>query len=332
MGFIAAGIAAVGAGVSAYGTIKNASAIKKAAGKDAGAREALYDRQSENLDKVIGKKTRKLKNIGNIFDRINSAAFGDTDTLDKLRTAQQDYANLAAGDFTGFEESLRKTLSDSLINTFGSGAPIGTFAGIAADKQLEYREKGIEKATGIGAYISGEANNLINYEFGIMDQNFNTGYQLDSDRVNGVSAARMEAAKTQGVGMTAIGNAVQQVGGALTSYNTYKGTQASQAASLANSNRYMDILEKSYQSQSRPTVSPASAYIGGASEYPASSASNRSVGSGNFIEPDYSDVPLPTGPALYTDDVGLLPPLSYNSSKYSNLGILSSIGRKIVTT
>lgn len=221
MGFIAAGIAvaAIGAGVSAYGTAQNAAAQQAAAEEAARTQEALFQRQNDNLDTLIKQKENKLYNAGNIFDRFKSTgAFGDTTTLENLRKAQQDFSNLAAGDFSGFESQLKKSMSDALINTGQSGAPIGTFAGLAADQQMQFRELGIKEGVGITDFLSAQTNQLLGSEFGIMDQKFNTGYQLDRDRVLGVNASNQQAAAQEGVGTIAYGNAAQSIGSSIATY------------------------------------------------------------------------------------------------------------------
>jgi hypothetical protein len=228
MGFIAAGlaVAAIGAGVSAYGTAQNAAAQKDAAQAAALSQQGLFDRQNQNLTDLINQKENKLYNAGNIFDRFKSTgAFGDTTTLENLRTAQQDFSNLAAGDFTGFEAQLKKSMGDALLSTGQSGAPIGTFAGLAADQQMQYRKEGLSAAIGVTDFLSNQTNQLLGQEFGIMDQKFNTGYQLDRDRVLGVNASNQQAAAQTGVGTIAYGNAGQSIGSSLLTYGMYNGSQ-----------------------------------------------------------------------------------------------------------
>ena len=113
-------VSAVGAGVSAYGAAKSASAIGDANKANAEAEQELYDRQMKAANQLSNRKMNKLSDLGNIFDRMESTgAFGSGDTLKNLRQAQSDYSALAAGDFSGFENQLKQSLSDSLIATAG---------------------------------------------------------------------------------------------------------------------------------------------------------------------------------------------------------------------
>lgn len=212
-------ITAVGAGVSAYGAKKNAEAIGAANASNAENEDLLYERQTNNLDKMIKSKNRKLKNLGGIFDRFESTgAFGDTNTLKNLRKAQSDFSQLAAGNFTAFEDQLKQNMSDALINTVGTGSPVGSYAELAANTQLAMRGQGIQTSVGISEFLSNEANKLLGAEFGIMDQKFNTGYQMDRTRVSNVANYRLGKAATEGMGAVAMGNAGMQIGSAITSY------------------------------------------------------------------------------------------------------------------
>jgi hypothetical protein len=247
MGFIAAGlaVAAVGAGVSAYGASKNASAMRDANQDASAAEDALFSRQSDNLNKLIRQKNKKLHNLGNIFDRFESTgAFGDTDTLKNLRTAQEDFSQLAAGDFTGFESQLRKSMSDALINTTGSGSPVGSFAQLAADTQMNYRKEGIQTSVGISDFLSAQANQLLGAEFGIMDQKFQSQYELDRSTTSNKANFNLGAAATEGVGMSAFGGALSQIGGSVASYGMFRDNQATQ-------NRYLGIAEQQAASMGR---------------------------------------------------------------------------------
>lgn len=221
MSFVASAIVAVGAGVSAYGTYQNAKAVGEANAKAAKNEQGLYLRQTDNLNQLVKDKEKKLYNIGNIFDRFESTgAFGDTETLKNLRKAQSDFSALAAGDFSGFESQLKKSMSDSLVGVVDSGSPIGTYAGLAADTQMGYRKDGIQTSVGISEFLSNESQKLLGQEFGIMDQKFNTGYQLDSNWVNKTNGYRLGEAATAGVATQAIGGAIQSIGSAIGSYGT----------------------------------------------------------------------------------------------------------------
>lgn len=211
--WIAGGVIAAGALTSAFGASQNASAQKDAYRKIRKAENKFAKKWQENLDTYIDAKEDKLYDLGNIFDRFKSTgAFGDTNTLDNLRQAQEDFSALAAGDFTAFESQLRKTLSDSLQATVGSGSPIGAYAGLAADAMLDYRQQGLQTAMSTTEFLSNESNKLLGLEFGVMDQRFSTSYELDRNRLTNVNNARLGAAATAGASLTAFGNAAQQIG------------------------------------------------------------------------------------------------------------------------
>ncbi len=218
----AIGLAVSGAGsiLGAFGASKSAKEQKRATKKAIRDINALYDRQSKELDTLTSEKEDKLYNLGDIFDRFESTgAFGDTDALENLRKAQSDFSRLAAGDFSGFEEQIQKSLSDTLINTVGAGAPVGAFAGLAADQQMSFRLQGIQTATNLSDFMASQSQNLLGLEFGIMDQNFSVGYDMDANRVNAINEARMVGAKTAGIGMTGFGNALSGIGSGLFSYS-----------------------------------------------------------------------------------------------------------------
>lgn len=267
-------VTAVGAGVSAAGAAKNAKAQAKANAQNAKNEDALYERQNKNLEDLITEKNDKLKNLGGIFDRQTSTgAFGDTDTLKNLRQAQADFSALAAGDFSGFESQLRKSLSDSLISTVGSGSPIGTYAGLAADTQMAYRKEGISTALGITEVLSNESYKLLGQEFGIMDQKFNTGYQMDANRVGKVAQYRIGEAATQGVGQVAYGNAIQQVGSAIGSYGAKSQTSGMQTQQFSQAPRAVNIeTQQPYAYAAQPSSYAKTSYTSPSGGYNNSSS------------------------------------------------------------
>ena len=350
MGFIAAGlaVAAVGAGVSAYGTAKNAEAIGDANAANSANENDLYNRQSDMLNNLIKRKNNKLQNIGNIFDRFEGGgAFGDTDTLRNLRTAQQDFSALAAGDFSGFERQLQQSLQETLTSTQQSGAPVGTFAGLAADQQMQMRLTGLQSAMGISEFTSNESNKLLGMEFGIMDQKFNTNYELDRTRVSNMNNYALGQAATEGVGLTAYGNAAQQVGSSVASYGMWQENMGLQQTSLANQSAQIANMANT-QSQARPTVNP---YTNSwtAPTIPRTNTVTSIYDGSNVPIPNYNGLPdgQPLGapfpvdtpavqnfnqglgpiyikptPASNANDGTVLPPVSYNSA-------LSRVGMRI---
>lgn len=344
MGFIAAGlvVAAAGATAAAYGTAQNAKAMKAANEQNADSEDALYARQSNNLNKLIKAKEQKLYNLGNIFDRFESTgAFGNTETLKNLRTAQEDFSQLAAGDFTGFEAQLRKSMSDALVGTVGSGSPIGAYAQLAADTQMDYRKQGIQTTVGISEFLSNEANKLLGAEFGIMDQKFNSLYEMDRTKVSNKANYALGAAATEGVGMQAYGNAAQQIGSSVASYGMSSQTMGMQQQSINNAKQYnMAALNARGSNMNSYSAAPALASTG--YNFTSGGATSRSTSSGSAVVPEpmlpiYSDPPdqfnnpFSYGSGYkrmnYEPDLGVLPPLTYNSS----LSTLSSIGSRIAS-
>ena len=331
---VAVGAVAVGAGVSAYGTAKNASAQRDAAKKSAQNLEGLYLRGSDALTDLTKSKERKLTHLGNIFGRFQSTgAFGKTDTVRKLRQAQEDFASLAAGDFTAFESQVKKSMSDALVSTVGSGSPVGTYAQLAADTQMNYRLQGIQTATGVSEFLSNEANKLLGAEFGIMDQRFQSAYQMDKDRVLGVNSAKQQAAATEGVGITAAGNALQQVGSFALTGIKYQNDQNYQNESLQIAKDRVANMKSNQKGSYVPPPTSLTSRSPSGSHTPTPelpvlddygnptdqfNQSPFSYGSGYKYTPSV----VPTSSSGY----GVLPSkLTYNSS------IMSSIGSRIVS-
>lgn len=306
----AIGVTAVGAAVSANGASKNAAAIAAANDQASGNENDLYKRQSGYLNDLIDAKNKKLYNLGNIFDRFESTgAFGKTGTLKNLRKAQEDFSALAAGDFTGFESQLRKSMSDSLVGTIGSGAPVGAYAGLAADTQLQYRKEGIQTAVGISEYLSNEASKLLGTEFGVMDQKFNSGYELDRTATTNMNNYALGKAGTVGVGMQAWGGAIQSVGSAIGSFGI------SSAAGSANKG-YMNTAMNAAQSMNSGHVASDRPYGGVVQSVPVSYGAPARSYAG------YSEPSLPSnygniGPPPTDYSGGVLPPRNsyYTSSQ-----------------
>ena len=335
---VAVGAVAVGAGVSAYGAKQNADAQAAAAEDAAQARELLYQRQKKNLDALIEDKKDKLYDIGNIFERFKSTgAFGDTETLKNLRTAQEDFSRLAAGDFSGFEAQIRKSMSDALINTVGSGSPVGAFAGLAADQQMQYRLQGIQTSVGVSEFLSNESMKLLGTEFGVMDQEFNTGYQMDLDRINAVNQYNQQAAATTGVGTQAFGNAIQQIGSYGLTGISYNNNYELQMKSLENQRLKIENMAARQRSLSRPDTSSAySNYSTLGGSYSFGEVPEPSIPEGGWdaapgIPTKYSNPPdqfnsggvLPSKGQLPSNGLGY--PITYRTPS----SILSSIGARI---
>lgn len=246
MAIIAAGIglSALGSIGSAVGASQNARAMARAAKKAANRENQLFDRQTDKLDTLIDGKEERLFDLGNIFDRFESTgAFGDTNTLRDLRQAQSDFSALAAGDFTGFESQLRKSMSDTLIATVGSGSPVGTFAGLAADQQMALRKEGVQTAVGLTEFLSNESFKLLGSEFGIMDQEFQSQYEMDRTRTSNINNFSMGAAAQEGVAMSGFGNALTQFGGSVANFGMYRGNLAAQNDAFASSRNSLGQMQ-----------------------------------------------------------------------------------------
>lgn len=241
MGYIAAGlvIAAAGAGTSAYGTAQNAEATGDQAMYNAYLEKQFAKKWTARAEDLESSKLDKLYNIGTIFDRFQSSgAFGNTSTLENLRKAQEDFSLLAAGDFSRFDNQLKQVMRDNAMVAGGTGSPIGTYAGLAADSIMNLRRTGLSDAVSISSYLSGESMNLLNAEFGVLDRGFETRYGIDRNRLSAVTGNMMTAAQQTGVGTSAYGNALQQVGSSIASYGM---SQAGSSASTAGAPRAIPL-------------------------------------------------------------------------------------------
>lgn len=296
--WVAAAAAAIGGGLSFMGASKQAKETKRAIKKGMRDETALFNKWSSNLDDLIGEKEDKLYNLGGIFDRFESTgAFGDTDTLRNLRQAQDDFSSLAAGDFSGFESQIRKSMSDALVNTVGSGAPIGTFAGLAADTQLNYRLQGVQTATGITDFLSNQANQLLGLEFGVMDQRFQVGYELERAKVSNINNMRMQQAAQEGVDWMAAGMGVSQAGSAIGSAMQYQNNMNFQQQSH---NDQMALLNQQMNGRSQATVNPIN--IAPTQSYIPQSYTP-------FYSARDTSITLPAGSGM-DETLGVLPPLN----------------------
>jgi hypothetical protein len=226
MSLLAAGI---GAATSVFGSLFGSRGAKKRAKAERQAAELaikreqdLHSRWSTNLEDLISQKEDKLFDLGGIFDRFQSTgAFGRTNTEQNLRRAQEDFALLAAGDFTAFEQQLRKTMSDALVTTVGTGSPIGAFAQFGADAQMGMRLQGMQSATGLSDFFASQAQNLLGLEFGLMDQSFEVGYNLDRNQISAINQQGQLAAQQAGASQMAMGSFLNNTGQALMGFAGY---------------------------------------------------------------------------------------------------------------
>jgi hypothetical protein len=315
MGYMAAAavVAIAGAASSYMGASKSAKAAEKAAKKGIKDENRFYSKWSEKAEDYQEQKLDKLYNQADVFDRFDSAAFGDTDTYDNLRKAQNDFSKLAAGDFSAFESQIRKTMSDALVNTVGSGSPIGSFAGIAADAQLNYRQQGLANATNLSNFFSAEGNRLLGLEFGVMDQGFDIQYQLDRTKTTNINNLRSMQASQAGVGLSALGGGLSSIAGIMSSYNTSQQNQQAIADNRAYQQEQIGIMrdyygrsnagQQTYQSTSaRPTFNYGQSAAGSFDLSQVIDPATANYPSGNGVVADGMVLPsLSTGfdPAAY---------------------------------
>jgi hypothetical protein len=335
-----AAIAAVGAGVSAYGTSQNAAAVGEAADFAAYMENQLAKKQRVKLDQLITDKTDKLQGINTILDRFDGgAAFGSSGVLSNIRSAQSDFAALGAGDFSSFQDQLDNILKSTLANTYGSGAPDGTFTQLAADTVMNLRQGGLQSALATGEFLSNESNRLLGAEFGIMDQGFEQQYMIERNRVSGITGNMMISAQQTGVGTQAAGQAIQQVGSLVTGVGGYFQNQSNIAQQQGIAQQYADsatgVSSRPYSFTTPRVASVPSLgtnYFGGsggsgsasAPPLPTAYGGAPAASSNPFLNMSFA----PSAPAgslnygfgggntfydsygqLYTDDVGVLPPL-----------------------
>lgn len=251
MGFVAA------AGIAAAGAIGSSVMGARAASKQADAQvanavrtkkqeEAFRAKWDANLSTLIQEKENKLYDLGNIFERFQSTgAFGSTTTEENLRRAQEDFAALAAGDFTAFEGQLRKNLSDNLINTIGSGAPVGAFAQLGVETQMNMRREGLQTATGLSEFFANQAQNLLGLEFGIMDQSFDTGYKIDRGGQDSVNAANQQIANQAGAGDMATASMIGNISNTIGGFGSFLGAMNLQQQGIEMRQREINSLRGS---------------------------------------------------------------------------------------
>jgi len=253
MGYIAAAAAVAGAASSYFGASSAAKAAQEAAGKGIKDEKKFYSKWSEKAQDYQDEKLGKLYNQGDVFDRFNTAAFGDTETYDNLRKAQSDYSKLAAGDFSAFEAQLRKTMSDALVNTVGSGSPIGAYAGLSADAVMQYRQQGLANAENLSNFFSAEGNRLLGLEFGVMDQGFDIQYQLDRTKTTNINNLRTMQASQEGVGLSALGSGLSSLASLYSSYQTNQTNRQAIAANQSYQQDYLSYLKSAQAGHQSPS-------------------------------------------------------------------------------
>ena len=113
-------------------------------------------KRSDNVFEFID---RTDKGIGTLLDsatrrKRENLDFIVGDTGDDLRTAQADNAALAAGNFSGFLDSLRAETLGVLAGT--EGRPIGAFENLSARNQLVARSRGLSNSLALNDFFARE--------------------------------------------------------------------------------------------------------------------------------------------------------------------------------
>lgn len=231
--YIAAAAAIAGAASSAYGSSQNASATRDAAKMNSYLAGKFAKEQNKQLDQLITQKEDRLGSLSSVLDEYSGgAAFGSSDVLANIQKAQSDYAAMAAGDFGAFESQLNNLISSNLANTYGSGAASGVFENLSANTVANLRQQGLSNAISTGQALASETYNILGLEFGIMDQRFQTQYEIGAQKLAVQSGAAMTAASQAGVGMSATGQALSSIGSTLMGVQQYNNAQNYQTSML----------------------------------------------------------------------------------------------------
>jgi len=225
-------IAAIGAGVSAQGAAQNASKQKSAAWAAIQNSRKFTREATQEINDLYDTKVDKLTQIGTELDRLGGGYFGDTETLKNLRTAQDNFSDLAAGDFAGFESLLRQQFAANLANS--SASPIGTYTKLGAETQFGLMQRGLSGALQTSEFLGNASNQMLGLEFGLLDQRVNTILNLKQAEVNSTNAALTGAAQSSGAGTVAAGQAIGQLGSSLVSYGSYSARTDALAQAAAN--------------------------------------------------------------------------------------------------
>lgn len=245
MGAIIAGaaIAAVGAGVSAYGASQSASAQKDAAKYAALLEKRFADEQTTKLDTLITEKTNRLDGINTILEKYNGGgAFSSNDVLANIRKAQADTSALAAGDFTAFQGQLESIMKSTLAGTYGSGSPIGTFANLSASNIYNLRSQGLNSALQTGQFLNAASTDLLTSEFGLLDQQFNTQYQIGRNKITAITGDLATAAQQTGIGTSAVGGALSSIGSGIATSGAYLNRQSLLEQQAASGKSYISAI------------------------------------------------------------------------------------------
>lgn len=177
-----AGIAsAAGSAIAQGNAARRAAESQEAAAKKSGAAGSKFTKDQLGLLRGLTKQQQQdINSFANSFIRssspsefiqeaidINKEGFDFRDELKKsnlefilgdsfknLRSAQGDFTNLAAGNFSGFERELNASLAKAGAESFGS--PVGTVFNIAARDRFNFRTAGLNEALKIGDFFSAQ--------------------------------------------------------------------------------------------------------------------------------------------------------------------------------
>jgi gas vesicle protein len=265
---IAGGIGSIAQGI---GAAKQGKAQSEAARKAGEAAEQFTKSQLRNIESLSETQRSAIAGIDDAFKRSKNAfefidqtdkelggLFGieterkrenldfiTGDTQDDLRTAQQQNAELAAGNFSGFLDSLRADTLGVLATT--EGRPVGAFENLSARNQLVARSRGLSNALAISDFFAregtvdppnalsvfGAAQGIAEFEsredqeellfrerqldrsLGVEDRLFGLGFETEHLGLLAETQALQGAAGSAGLGAFATGSSLQGIGGAL---------------------------------------------------------------------------------------------------------------------
>lgn len=206
----AIGAQGIGSVFSAFGAGARGRAVRDATRAGSRRISEFTNKFADESKALKDKKLGILSDSDNIFERIGGFIFGGTDTLNNLREAQSEFSSLAAGNTGAFTREIESIVKSALAGT--SGAPRGAFENLSAKNLFEFRSQGLQNALTATNQIAGLGSSLINTEFGINDQDFETRLKLRENEVNQLNALAMHGAQTRGSALAGIGNVFNTVG------------------------------------------------------------------------------------------------------------------------
>lgn len=225
---------ALGSIFNAFGTSQRSDAIKKMTRKNQRLiNDFAYEFNDESAENKV-KKDNILASSSDVFDRLGGFIFGETDSLSNLRDAQENFSEMAAGNFDNFSQETQSLISSALANTHGG--PQGSFENLSAKNLFDFRSKGLQNALAATNNLSTLGNNLISTEFGVMDQDFERRLKIGQYRVEQNIAQQNMRAGVEGSTMAGIGNSLSTLGQGYNSYQNAQNQLQIANSSMANTN------------------------------------------------------------------------------------------------